>query len=121
MNLLLIFLGAGTGGVLRHLTSLATARLLGTNFPYGTLTVNILGAFLIGLLAGILAAHGTHNHTLRLLLATGLLGGFTTFSAFSLETVTLIERNQMPLAIAYVLASVAGGLLALALGLKLAR
>jgi fluoride exporter len=118
---LLIFLGAGTGGVFRHLSSLAVARYLGTVFPYGTLMVNITGAFILGLLVGLLASHGTDNTNLRLLLATGLLGGFTTFSAFSLETITLLERNQPALAIAYVLASVAGALLALVLGLKLGR
>lgn len=118
---LLIFFGAGTGGVLRPLVSLQTARWLGTAFPYGTLTVNILGAFALGLLAGILASHGSGNSNLRLLLATGLLGGFTTFSAFSLETLTLLERHQPALAAAYVLASVAGALLAMALGLKLGR
>lgn len=121
MSYALIFLGAGTGGVLRHLMSLAVGRSLGTGFPYGTLLVNISGAFALGLLAGLLASHGTENPNLRLLLATGLLGGFTTFSAFSLETITLLERNQPALAIAYVLASVAGGLLALTLGLKLGR
>lgn len=121
MSYMLIFLGAGTGGVLRHLVSLAMVRGFGTAFPYGTLLVNISGAFALGLLAGFLASYGTENHNLRLLLATGLLGGFTTFSAFSLETITLLERNQPSLAIAYVLASVAGGLLAFALGLKLGR
>jgi len=121
MSYFLIFLGAGTGGVLRHLSSQAVARYLGTAFPYGTLVVNISGAFALGLLAGLLASHGTENQNLRLLLATGLLGGFTTFSAFSLETITLLERNQPALAAAYVLASVAGALLALALGLKLGR
>lgn len=121
MSYLLIFLGAGTGGLLRHALSLAMGRTLGTGFPYGTLTVNILGAFALGLLAGLLASHGPQNQHLRLLLATGLLGGFTTFSAFSLETITLLERHQPALAAAYVLASVAGGLLALGLGLKLTR
>ena len=121
MTPLLVFLGAGTGGVLRHLMSLAVARHLGMGFPYGTLAVNISGAFALGLLAGFLASHNAANTTLRPLLATGLLGGFTTFSAFSLETVTLLERHQPALAVAYVLASVAGGLLALALGLRLGR
>ncbi len=109
------------GGILRHLSSLAIARAFGTAFPYGTLLINVSGSFALGLLAGFLASHGTDNTNLRLLLATGLLGGFTTFSAFSLETITLLERNQPAIAVAYVLASVAGALLALALGLKLGR
>ncbi|RYG58032.1 MAG: fluoride efflux transporter CrcB [Alphaproteobacteria bacterium] len=119
-TLLAIFAGAGVGGVVRHGLSLLVGRLAGTAFPYGTLCVNIVGGFILGLLVGWWAGQGVSPQW-RAFLVTGVLGGFTTFSAFTLETVTLIERHQTTLAFAYIAASVTGALLALAAGLWLSR
>ena len=107
-HLLLVALGGALGSVLRHLVSIAAVAQLGTGFPYGTLAVNIVGSALIGLAAGL----GVTAEA-RLFLVTGLLGGFTTFSAFSLETGALFERSPA-LAALYVLASVGLGLAAFA-------
>ncbi len=121
--IILVFLGAGLGGVLRHGVNIAAARLLGADFPYGTAIINISGSFIMGLLIGWLtfrAGSGWTPHV-RLFVATGVLGGYTTFSTFSLETVLLIERNQIGLAALYVGASVALGVLGLWAGLALIR
>jgi CrcB protein len=113
--LLLVALGGSLGAVSRHLVSVAALELLGAGWPWGTLTVNVLGSAAIGLAAGAgLEGAG------RLLLVTGFLGGFTTFSAFSLETGTLFARSA-PLAVLYVVASVGLGLAAFGLGLWLMR
>ncbi|WP_137180066.1 CrcB family protein [Roseomonas sp. AR75] len=113
--LLLVALGGSLGAVSRHLVSVAALELLGAGWPWGTLTVNVLGSAAIGIAAGAgLEGPG------RLLLVTGFLGGFTTFSAFSLETGTLFARSA-PLAVLYVAASVALGLGAFGLGLWLMR
>jgi CrcB protein len=118
MTALLVFLGAGLGGVLRHGVNLAALRLLGPGFPWGTLAVNIVGSLLMGLLAALLAGRATEA---RLLLMTGVLGGFTTFSAFSLDAWVLWERGDVGLAAGYVLASVLLSLAALGFGLVLGR
>ncbi len=120
---LLVFVGAGIGGVLRYGANLATARLLGPGFPWGTLGVNVLGSFLMGLLAGWLAvkAPGEAAHPLRLFLGTGLLGGFTTFSAFSLDAVILWQRGETALATAYMGGSVTLSIAGLIAGLALVR
>jgi CrcB protein len=107
-SLLLVALGGAGGSVLRHLVSSIAAAGFGTGFPYGTLAVNVLGSALIGVAAGLGIAGEA-----RLLLVTGFLGGFTTFSAFSLETGTLMERSPL-LAALYVGLSVALGLAAFA-------
>lgn len=106
---LLVALGGALGSVLRHLVSVFAATQLGTAFPYGTLAVNVVGSALIGLAAGL----GLSGEA-RLFLVTGLLGGFTTFSAFSLETGALFERSPA-LAMLYVIASVGLGLAAFAI------
>jgi CrcB protein len=114
-GVLFVALGGAAGSVLRHLTSLAMLGLLGPGFPWGTLSVNILGSAAIGVAAGLgLQGEG------RLLLVTGFLGGFTTFSAFSLESATLAERS-LPLAALYVVASVGLGLAAFALAFWFSR
>lgn len=121
MAYLIVFIGAGIGGMLRHGVNGAAARLFGFDFPFGTLTINVAGSFVMGLLAGYFAFRtGTSQH-LRLFLATGLLGGFTTFSAFSLETAVMIERHAYALAAGYVLGSVGAGLAGVFLGLALFR
>src|SRR5215213_3321964 len=119
---LLVFLGAGLGGSLRHGVNLAALRLLGAGFPWGTLAVNVAGSLAMGLLAGWLALKaGPSAQAWRLFLATGVLGGFTTFSAFSLDAATLWERGEAAAASLYALASVALSVAALFAGLALAR
>ena len=120
---LLVFLGAGLGGALRHGVNVGCARFCGPAFPWGTLTVNIVGSFVMGALAGWLAFKAEHgwSQPLRLFLATGVLGGFTTFSAFSLDAVLLWERGQTGLAAAYVAASVILSIAGLMAGLALVR
>lgn len=119
MGFLIVFIGAGLGGMARHGFGLAAVRL-GANFPYGTMTINILGSMLMGMLTGWYAMRGG-NQPLRLFLAVGLLGGFTTFSSYALEGILLLERGQTIAAAAYILGSVVLGLGGLFLGLLLMR
>jgi CrcB protein len=114
-----VALGGAIGASLRYLTNVGAMRLFGPSFPYATLIVNILGSFVMGLLVVVLARKGG-NH-LAPLLMTGILGGFTTFSAFSLDTLTLWERGDQVAALAYVAASVILSLAAIIAGLALAR
>ena len=121
MLYLIVFLGGGIGAALRHGVNLAFARLLGIEFPYHTFFENVAGSFVMGLLAGYFAFRGSVPQHWQLFLTTGVLGGFTTFSAFSLDTALLYERSELGLAALYVLGSVGlaiGGLFA---GLALAR
>src|SRR6056297_2380543 len=117
--LLQVALGGALGASARYLTGIAATRLLGRGFPWGTLVVNIAGSFLMGVLVVILLQLSANRFAPFLM--TGILGGFTTFSAFSLDVVTLYERGQGGLAIAYVLASVTLSIGALFAGLSLAR
>ncbi|MDQ4135673.1 MAG: fluoride efflux transporter CrcB [Pseudomonadota bacterium] len=123
MTVVLVFVGAGLGGVLRHGVNLAAARILGLGFPWGTLAVNVVGSLLMGALAGWLALRAGESWTqpVRLFVATGILGGFTTFSAFSLDAALLWERGQGGAAAAYVASSLILSLAALAAGLYLVR
>ena len=115
-----VALGGAIGASLRYLAGLAVVRLVGhTGFPVAILTVNILGSFLMGVFV-VLAAHRGLTH-LSPLVMTGMLGGFTTFSTFSLETVNLIERGDYGQAALYVGLSVAVSVAALALGMVLTR
>ena len=118
---LIVFIGAGIGGAMRHGVNLAAAALLGSGFGYGTLAVNVAGSLAMGALAAFLAFQGEMAQPWRLFLATGVLGGFTTFSAFSLDAALLFERGQPGLAAIYVLASVIGSIAALFAGLALVR
>lgn len=120
MNFLLVMVGGAVGSAARYGVGKLTLASLGPNYPWGTLAVNLIGGFLMGVLAGILARTGGSEHT-RLLLGVGVLGGFTTFSSFSLDTVLMIERGQLGVAIAYVLISAIGSILALFAGLHLIR
>jgi CrcB protein len=118
----LVFLGGGLGAALRHGVNKLSLAAFGPGIPAGTLIVNIVGSLIMGLLIGTLAAvPGGTSQNLRLFLATGLLGGFTTFSAFSLDALTLYERGQPGAALAYVLASVILSLLAIAGGFFVSR
>lgn len=119
MTLFHVALGGALGAVARYLTGLAALRLMGPGFPWGTLAVNTLGAFAMGLLVVGLAHWGQTR--LAPLLLTGLLGGFTTFSAFSLDALTLWERGDTLSAAAYVAASVILSLAAIGAGVTLAR
>ena len=121
MLYVIVFIGAGIGGALRHGVNVAAARVFGYHFPFGTLIVNVVGSFAIGLLAGYFAFRPGVNQHVRLFLTTGLLGGFTTFSAFSLDAALLIERHSYGLAAGYVVGSVAASLSALFFGLALFR
>ena len=118
--MLVVALGGGVGAVLRHLVGLASLRAFGPGFPYGTMIANVVGSLLMGLLIEWLVRRGG-SPQLRLLLATGLLGGFTTFSSFSLDAVALWERGEGALALGYVVGSVALGLLGLVAGLAVGR
>jgi len=117
----LVALGGGIGAGCRHLVNMGALRLFGPGFPVGTMAINIIGSLLMGLLAGWLGLRAAGGQELRLFLATGVLGGFTTFSAFSLDAAALWERGQPGLAAAYVTASVLGSLAGVAAGLALAR
>ncbi len=120
---LLVFLGAGIGGALRYGVNVGCARLCGTAFPWGTLAVNVVGSFLMGLIAAWLAfkAGEGWSQPLRLFLATGFLGGFTTFSTFSFDAVVLWQRGESVTAGAYVLASVVLSVAGLLAGLSVMR
>jgi fluoride exporter len=115
LNLLAVAGGAAVGAVLRYLIGAWAVARLGAGFPYGTLAVNLAGCLLIGVLLTVAVERGTAE-PLRLLLVTGLLGGFTTFSAFGYECYSLILRGQWAAAATYVAASVLGGLLLVAVG-----
>jgi CrcB protein len=120
-SFVVVILGAGLGGAMRHAVNLAAMKLFGTGFPVHTLAVNVLGSFAMGLAAACFARFADPGQVWRLFLTTGVLGGFTTFSAFSLDTALLVERGTPLLALAYVLLSVAGSLAALFLGLLVVR
>lgn len=117
---LVVFLGGGVGAAARHGVNLLTAQG-SAKFPWGTLAVNVLGSLLIGVLAEWFALRAQLPQPLRLFLITGVLGGFTTFSAFSLEVGLLIERGQMAAAAGYVLASIIGAVGAMFVGIYLVR
>jgi CrcB protein len=114
-----VALGGALGAALRYLTGVATLRAFGSGFPWGTLVVNVLGSMAMGALVVILAQKG--GTRLAPFLMTGVLGGFTTFSAFSLDTLTLFQRGEAGLAALYVLGSVALALGGIVAGLHLAR
>jgi CrcB protein len=120
MHWLLVFVGGGLGALARHATGRAGLALLGPGFPWWTLAVNVSGSVAIGLLAGLFSAFETGQYA-RLFLITGFLGGFTTFSAFSLDALTLWERGEPMQAGFYVLGSVILSLIGAALGLMLSR
>ncbi len=121
MNYLIVFLGAGIGGALRHGVNVAALRLVGAGFPWGTLAVNIAGSFVMGLVAEYFALKSGLPQHWRLFLTTGILGGFTTFSAFSLETALLYERGELLAAGLYMLGSAVLAVLGLFAGLYVIR
>jgi CrcB protein len=121
MNYVLVFFGGGLGASLRHTVNMACARAFGTSFPWGTFVINITGSIVMGLIAGYLTFKGGASQHWRLFLMTGVLGGYTTFSAFSLDTALLYERGETGLALFYVLGSVVLAVAGLFAGLALVR
>jgi CrcB protein len=121
-TILLVFLGGGLGSLARYGVGVGAIRLMGPGLPYGTFTVNVLGGFVMGCLAGVLALKGgADQERWRVLFGVGVLGGFTTFSSFSLETANMIQRKAYGLAAGYVAGSVILGVGALFLGLLAIR
>jgi CrcB protein len=122
-KVLLVFLGSGIGGAARYGVNVWSLKTFGAQFPVGTLVVNVVGGLAMGLIAGWLAfrAELPWSQELRLFLTTGILGGFTTFSAFSLDAMTLVERGDYATAALYVVASVVLSIAALAVGLAVIR
>ena len=118
---ILIFIGGGIGSMLRYSVNQATATHLGVGFPWATLFVNVVGSLAMGLLAGWFAFRGEGGQLLRLFLTTGILGGFTTFSAFSLDAAMLWERGQSTGASFYVLGSVLAAIIGVFAGLGIMR
>lgn len=121
VNIALVAAGGAIGSVFRYLVGVLSVRLAGLNFPWGTLAVNVVGSFLIGLLVELVARRLNASMEMRLFLVTGVLGGFTTFSSFSLDAVTLFERGALGLSAVYVLASLAVSIAAVFAGLALGR
>jgi CrcB protein len=119
----IVFLGGGIGAAIRHLVNQAVGRVAGTDFPFGIMAINISGSFVMGLAAGYFAfkASDSWSDTARLFMTTGVLGGYTTFSAFSLDSMVLWERGEPGLAVAYVLGSVVLSIIGLAAGLGIVR
>jgi len=118
---LAVFLGAGLGGALRHAVNRASLAWLGPGFPYGTLIVNVAGGLLMGVLAELFLVKGGGSQEFRLFLTTGLLGGFTTFSAFSLDAALMWERSDYAALGGYVIGSVVLSVGALFLGMAAVR
>jgi CrcB protein len=122
INLILVAMGGAFGACARYLLGLQTTRLFGPSWPYGTFAANVVGGLAMGILAGVMAHRGgLDSERWRLLLGVGVLGGFTTFSSFSLETVLMIERRAYGQAGIYMTASVILSILALFAGLMLTR
>ena len=120
-TILLIAIGGGLGSVFRYLTTLAINRYSQLFFPYATFTANILGCFLIGLILGLLEKNNVTSSDLKFFLVTGFCGGYTTFSTFSNENVSLMQANQMGTAFLYIALSVIVGLAATWSGLMVSR
>jgi fluoride exporter len=120
-QLLIIGVGGGAGSMLRYAVQKLFNPQLSTAFPTGTFLVNIAGCFLIGILWSLFSRNMSWSEDNRLLLMTGLCGGFTTFSAFTMEGIGLLKENKTTLFLIYVIASVAGGLLATLIGIRIAK
>jgi fluoride exporter len=120
-HLLLVMAGGAIGAGLRFLVGRFTLHQFGPGFPWGTLTVNLAGGLAMGLLVGLLARFGSGGEGWRLFVGVGILGGFTTFSAFSLEVTNMIERGAVVLAASYAIVSVIASVAALFAGLWIVR
>jgi CrcB protein len=118
---LIVFLGGGVGAAFRHGINVAGLRTMGPDFPYATMFINITGSIIMGMVAAYFAFKGDASQHWRLFLTTGILGGYTTFSAFSLDAALLYERDQYWLAAVYILGSVIVSIAGLFAGLALVR
>lgn len=121
MNYVLVFLGGGLGAALRYALNLGVPRVLGAGFPWATLIINVVGCFVMGIVSAWFAARASIAPEWRLFLTTGILGGFTTFSAFSLDFVQVFERGDAGQAVGYAAASVMLSIMACFAGLALVR
>jgi len=121
MTYIIVFLGGGLGAAFRHGINVWVGRWLGTAFPYATLIINITGSTVMGLIAGYFAFKGGASQHMRLFLTTGILGGYTTFSAFSLDAALLYERGELGASLLYVVLSVVLSILGLFAGLYVIR
>lgn len=120
-QILLVGLGGAIGSILRYLTSLAVTKYEATAFPLATFLTNILGCLIIGVLIGYFGQQPGGNQGLRLLFITGFCGGYTTFSTFAAENISLFQHQQYLILIIYILASIVTGFLAVALGLMISK
>ncbi|CAM3609152.1 fluoride efflux transporter CrcB [Flavobacterium gelidilacus] len=120
-NLFLVAIGGASGSVLRYLVHWIVSKKSISNFPYQTFIVNIIGCLFIGILVGYLAKNNSQNETLKLLLITGFCGGFTTFSAFGLENINMIQNQNYQLAFIYTSLSLILGVLAVSLGIFISK
>ncbi|MGI9352352.1 MAG: fluoride efflux transporter CrcB [Rhizobiaceae bacterium] len=120
-NIILVAIGGAIGAILRHLSGIAALRLVGPGFPWGTLFVNVFGSLIMGIFIAWLVKRTGVSNDLRLFVATGILGGFTTFSAFSLDVANLFERGEITSAAGYALASVLLSVTAVFAGLWFGR
>ncbi len=121
LNYLIVGCGGAIGSILRYGIGILSVRLWGLNFPWGTMAVNVIGALLIGIFAGLVSSFQNWAETTRLFLMVGILGGFTTFSTFSLDAVMLIEREQYLYFILYTAGSVILSIAVTIIGLFLTR
>ncbi len=121
MSYVIVFLGGGIGAALRHGINILAARILGTGFPHGTLSINVTGSLIMGLVAAWFAFKGDASQHWRLFLTTGILGGYTTFSTFSLDVAFLYERGEIMQTALYIAGSVALSIFGIFLGLAVAR
>ena len=121
MSYVLVFIGGGLGSMLRYAINVLCGRTLGLNFPYSTFLINVTGSLVMGLVAGYLAFKGEASQPWRGFIMTGVLGGYTTFSAFSLDAVSLYERGEVGLAVFYVVGSVLLAIAGLVAGLAIIR
>ena len=120
-NLVLVALGGAIGASARYMFVQVIVRMFGTSFPFGTITVNILGSFLMGVAFGVFSRHLSHLEGVQVFFMVGVLGGFTTFSAFSVDVVHLWERGHIGLVSVYILASVVCSIFALIAGLTIVK
>lgn len=120
-QVLFVGLGGAAGSILRYLTSVVTLKFYSASFPVATFIVNVIGCFLAGLIFGSIPQESAEAQNLKVLLLTGFCGGFTTFSAFALENVRLMNSGNLSTAVLYTIASIVAGLLAAWLGLSITR
>jgi fluoride exporter len=120
-KILLVGLGGFTGSIARYLSTRSIDQMVNTIFPYGTLAVNVVGSFILGIIYGWIVQKGGDGENTRLLLITGFCGGFTTFSAFAFENLNLIDQKMTGMSLLYIISSVVAGILAVAIGAMIGK